>query len=168
MDIKKEKHFVARSSTAEENKDTWQTPKEFFSKINAEFNFDLDACASSENKLCDLFFSAENSALENDWAGDGIKSAFINPPYSQTRIFLNRAAQQAKAHNVTVVALVNANTDTVWFKECYQSASEIRLITGRISFVGANGKRGGNTKGQCLIIWRGSDPEPCRITLVDR
>ncbi len=162
------KHFVARTNTPEQDKDTWQTPKEFFDKLNAEFNFDLDACASDKNKLCERFFSVENSALENDWNLSGVRSVFINPPYSQTQTFLRRAAQQSKEHGLTVVALVNANTDTSWFKECYQSASEIRLITGRISFVGANGKRGGNTKGQCLIIWRGVSNNPCCMTLIDR
>ena len=71
-------------------------------------------------------------------------------------MFLSRANEQAKKHNITVVALINANTDTKWFAEAARTANEIRLITGRVGFVKPSGeKANGNTKGQCLIIWRG-------------
>ena len=109
-------HFVNKSNTPEAIKDTWQTPIPLFIALDNEFNFDLDACASDENALCSVYFTKNESALECEW--DKFyhnSSAFINPPYSQTELFLNRAAEQAKKHNITVVALVNANTDTKWF-----------------------------------------------------
>lgn len=170
------KHFVSKSDTETSEKDLWQTPVDLFNAINNEFDFDVDICASAGNSLCELYFTKEHSALENQWVepydwdeAPEIRNAFINPPYSQTTLFLSRANEQAKKHNITVVALVNANTDTKWFADSVKSANEIRLITGRVGFVKPNGeKANGNTKGQCLIIWRGRCETPCNIVMVNR
>ena len=32
--------------------DDWATPQDFFDKLNEEFNFTLDPCASLENHKC--------------------------------------------------------------------------------------------------------------------
>ena len=162
-------HFVSKSDTPAESKDLWQTPKALFDNLNAEFNFQLDVCASEGNRLCHYWFDEELSALNNEWDEHYNDSAFMNPPYSDTQLFLSRAAQQASEHNITVVALVNANTDTKWFSDAVKSANEVRLISGRIAFVKPDGKKAnGNTKGQCLIIWRGNCKTPCQITMISR
>ena len=159
-------HFVNKTSTPEAEKDLWQTPVEIFKALNDEFGFTVDVCASKDNRLCFRYYSEGKSALENEWS-DG--AHFMNPPYSQTERFLNRASEQAKKNNIDVVALVNANTDTKWFAEAVKSANEVRLLTGRIGFIKASGgKSNGNTKGQCLIIWRGNCKTPCQITLINR
>jgi phage N-6-adenine-methyltransferase len=111
----------------------------------------------------------KNSCIDNEWADFYNCSGFMNPPYSQTALFLEQAAQQAKRYNITVVALVNANTDTKWFADAVKSSNEIRLITGRIGFNSPSGKKAnGNTKGSCLIIWRGNCKTPCNIVMVNR
>lgn len=162
-------HFVSKSSTPASDKDLWQTPQQIFDALNDEFDFSVDICASAENKLCNQFFSEDDSALIKQWIFVTNTTCFMNPPYSQTELFLERAAQQAKKHNLTVAALVNANTDTKWFANAVKSASEIRLITGRISFEKTGGiKVGGNTKGQCIIIWRGQCQTSCQITMISR
>lgn len=170
------KHFVSKSDTEISEKDLWQTPVDLFNSLNNEFDFDVDICASAGNALCNLYFDQDNSALDFEWnnplnkhSSHEIKNTFINPPYSQTTLFLSRANEQAKKHNITVVALVNANTDTKWFADSVKSANEIRLITGRVGFVKPNDeKANGNTKGQCLIIWRGRSKTPCNIVMVNR
>ena len=170
-------HFVSKSSTPESKKDLWRTPLYLFDALDQEFEFQFDVCASDNNKLCGCYFSESFSALDNDWDCftedhlDQVTSnrCFLNPPYSETQAFTERAAQQAKLHNITVVALVNANTDTKWFADAVKSSNEIRLITGRIGFIGEEGKKSnGNTKGQCVIIWRGNCKTPCNITLINR
>ena len=162
--------FVNKTNTPESEKDLWQTPQNIFNALDKEFNFDTDICASDENALCSTYFTEERSALDFRWdffyRG---ATCFINPPYSQTQEFLLCASHQAKEFNVTVVALVNANTDTKWFAEASKTANEIRLLHGRVSFVKPDGKKAsGNPKGQCLIIWRGKCKTPCVISVIDR
>ena len=162
-----QEHFVNKTDTPVAEKDLWQTPKDLFDAINEEFRFDLDLCASDDNTLCENWYTKEHSVLNTEL--NCFEAGFINPPYSQTSLFLERAAQQANKHNLTIVALVNANTDTQWFGEAVKSANEVRLLTGRVGFVKPNGeKANGNPKGQCLIIWRGKSKTPCQITMIDR
>ena len=37
--------------------DVWETPKDFFNKLNDEFHFTLDPCANKDNAKCDKYFS---------------------------------------------------------------------------------------------------------------
>ena len=159
-------HFVSKSDTNEADKDLWETPKPLFDPLNEEFEFTLDACASKDNALCEFYLTAKDDSLTVNWTG---YTVFCNPPYSNTQEFILYASSQAKDENVTTVMLVNANTDTKWFAEAASTANEIRLITGRIGFISASGeKANGNTKGQCLIIWRGKCKSACQISMISR
>ena len=145
---------IHRSNTLKEDKDEWCTPQWLFDRLNEEFKFYLDACADRYNSLTMTYYCKEHSALENKWNKGPV---FMNPPYSQAAKFLERAAEQSAKYGITVVALVNANTDTKWFAKAVETASEVRLLTGRVSFVRPDGTLGkGNSKGQCIIIWKGS------------
>ena len=50
--------------------DNWETPKELYNSLDAEFGFDFDPCPIN----CTDF-----DGLQIDWG----KSNFVNPPYSQ-------------------------------------------------------------------------------------
>lgn len=39
------------------NSDEWATPKDFFDRLDAEFNFTLDPCATDENHKCPQYFT---------------------------------------------------------------------------------------------------------------
>lgn len=49
--------------------DMWETPQAFFDKLNAEFNFTLDACAIPSNAKCTHFFTPEQDGLKQTWGG---------------------------------------------------------------------------------------------------
>ena len=50
-------------------KTEWSTPQDFFDKLNEEFRFDLDPCATDENHKCDTYFTKEQDGLKQDWGG---------------------------------------------------------------------------------------------------
>lgn len=56
----------------------WETPKDFFEKVNAEFLLDSDVCATLENRKREAFWSKEDNALSQDWSGI---RGWMNPPY---------------------------------------------------------------------------------------
>lgn len=58
--------------------DEWATPQAFFDKLNDEFRFTLDPCASPENAKCKKFFTKEQDGRLQDW---GKEIVFCNPPY---------------------------------------------------------------------------------------
>lgn len=53
------------SSASEE----WSTPQDFFDKMNEEFHFTLDACATEENAKCEKFYTKADDGLSKTWGG---------------------------------------------------------------------------------------------------
>ena len=51
------------------NSEEWGTPQGFFNKLNKEFNFTLDICASKENAKCPKYYTKEEDALKQEWGG---------------------------------------------------------------------------------------------------
>jgi hypothetical protein len=42
---------------------TWSTPQSLFDKLDAEFNFTVDVCATEQNRKCGTYFSPEVNGL---------------------------------------------------------------------------------------------------------
>ncbi len=105
----------------------WPTPQEFFDKLNDEFHFTTDVCATSENTKCPEYFTKEQDGLKQDWRG----VCWCNPPYGKGIDAWVRKAAQAKA---TVVMLLPARTDTKWFHDLVYGKAEIRFVRGRLKF----------------------------------
>ena len=112
--------------------DLWSTPQEFFDELDAEFGFNLDACAIPENAKCDVYYTPEQNGLFQRWYG----TVWCNPPYGREIVkWVAKAAQSAK-RGATVVMLLPARTDTKWFHEYIYGKAEVRFIKGRLKFGG--------------------------------
>ena len=107
--------------------DLWATPQTFFDKVNKEFNFTLDVCATDENAKCDRYYTKADDGLAQDWVG----VCWCNPPYGRGIGDWIKKAAEAKA---TVVCLVPARTDTAWWHDYAMQATDIRFIRGRLKF----------------------------------
>jgi len=114
--------------------DEWETPQEFFDKLNHEFHFTLDACATKYNAKCKKYYTKEDNALIQDWSNEIV---YMNPPYStkQQNAFVKKAYEESQKGAI-VVCLLPARTSTKRFHE-YCLKGEIRLLKGRLKFVGA-------------------------------
>jgi phage N-6-adenine-methyltransferase len=112
--------------------DEWGTPQSFFDKLNDEFNFTLDPCATPDNAKCAKFFTKQDDGLSRCWGGDRV---FCNPPYSNICAWVAKAAYESERKSM-VVMLVPARTDTKWFHELVYKKPrvEIRFIKGRLKF----------------------------------
>ena len=110
--------------------DIWETPKDFFNSLNAEFNFTLDPCALPENAKCKKFYTPEQNGLDQDWSGEIV---FCNPPYSEVSKWVEKAYSEAKRGAKTVM-LIPSRTDTKWFHEFIYQKHEIRFVKGRLKF----------------------------------
>ena len=117
-------------------RDNWETPTYFFKKLDSEFHFTLDACATPENTKCEKFYTPEQNGLLQDWTGETV---FCNPPYSVRGggqdNWIKKCYEESLKENTTVVLLIPARTDTARFHDyIFGKASEIRWIRGRINF----------------------------------
>jgi phage N-6-adenine-methyltransferase len=100
----------------------WATPQDFFDKLNEEFHFELDVCATSENAKCKKYYSPVEDGL--------------NPPYGREIGKWMKKAYESALAGATVVCLVPARTDTAWWFD-YCAKGEIRFIKGRLKFGGS-------------------------------
>jgi phage N-6-adenine-methyltransferase len=124
--------------------DTWTTPRDFFDKLNAEFDFGLDAAAMQNSTLVpDNWYGpdhpdpAARDALRIDWNHNSRgKPIWLNPPYGRVIKDWMRKANEVAEAGSTVVCLVPARTDTHWWHDYCINAYEIRYIRGRLKFGG--------------------------------
>ncbi len=119
---------VLFSSTTDEH----STPQDFFEKLNEEFQFELDVCATKENAKCNRFFSKEDDGLKQDW---NASVCWMNPPYGREIIhWMEKAWKESKRHKNTIVCLVPVRTDTNWWHSYVEGKAKVRFIKGRLKF----------------------------------
>ncbi len=97
-------HFSSR-------RNNWETPRDLFDKLNEEFNFELDVCATPENAKCKKYYSPEEDGLKEEWKG----LCWMNPPYGREIGKWIKKAYESALAGATVVCLVPARTDTAWW-----------------------------------------------------
>jgi phage N-6-adenine-methyltransferase len=49
---------------------TWETPQDFFDKLDSFFTFTLDSCAEEDTAKCISYYTKEDDALVQDWKAD--------------------------------------------------------------------------------------------------
>jgi len=123
--MNKELHFKSE-------KQTWETPQDFFNKLDDLFGFTLDACASSDNAKVGNYYTVEQDALAQDWQG----VVWCNPPYGREQVkFIQKAYDESVKHGSIVVCLIPARPDTkVWQGLIFDKANQICFIKGRLKF----------------------------------
>jgi len=109
--------------------DLWETPQAFFDELNAIFGFGLDVCATPENAKCPRYFTKETDGLAQEWKG----VCWMNPPYGREIGQWMAKAYRSALSGATVVCLVPARTDTVWWHD-YAAKGEVRFVKGRLKF----------------------------------
>lgn len=128
--MNKQLHFSSEDQT-------WETPKDFYDKLNKEFNFTLDPCCSELTAKCDNYYTVEDDGLSKSWQGHTV---FMNPPYGrEIKHWVKKAHDEFILGNCTIVALIPSRTDTTYWHEYifplyYQNNIEIRFLKGRLKF----------------------------------
>ena len=110
--------------------DEWSTPPDLFAKLDAEFGFTVDVCATRDNAKCPLYYSPQIDGLRMEWRG----VCWMNPPYGRQIKKWVQKAYMSSLQGATVVCLLPARTDTSWWHNYIKRAHEIRFIRGRLKF----------------------------------
>ena len=100
----------------------WQTPDDFYKKLDEEFNFNFDPCPPNPSF----------NGLLIEWK----ERNFVNPPYKTSKLWIRKGFEEWKKGKL-VVFLIPARTDTKAFHEYIYNQAEIRFIKGRLRFKGA-------------------------------
>lgn len=115
----------------------WETPDVLFFRLNEEFQFTLDPCASFNNSKCEKFFTKEDDGLIQKWEG----RVFCNPPYGRgIGMWVEKAYRESRINASVVVCLLPVRSDTKWWHNWVMKSSQIRLLNRRLTFKGSNNK----------------------------
>lgn len=117
-------------------KEDWGTPQNLFDQLNREFNFTLDVCASGSNHKCEQYFTREIDGLSQRWCG----TIWMNPPYGRDIVKWVKKAHDESLGGSLCVCLLPVRSDTRWWHNHVMHASEIRLLTRRLTFEGDGNK----------------------------
>ena len=112
---------------------TWSTPQAFFDRLDKEFKFTLDPCASHDDAKCAKYYTEVDDGLAQDWRGERV---FMNPPYGRDiKKWIKKAHDEASGNSDTiVVCLIPSRTDTKYWHDYVMNAKEVRLVKGRLKF----------------------------------
>lgn len=116
----------------------WETPKSFFDKVDAIYNFDFDLAADDKNRKCAQYFTKEDNALEQTWYG----TCWLNPPYHGgsklgLQYWVKKSYEESRKPGCKVVLLIPARTNVNWWRDYCMRARSVLFVIGRPIFVGA-------------------------------
>ena len=111
---------------------SWETPQDFYNKLNEEFDFDLDPCATSSTAKCAKYFTEDDDGLKQSWSGHTV---FCNPPYGrEIKNWIKKAYEESRDENTRTVMLIPARTDTKYWHQYVMKADEVYFVKGRLKF----------------------------------
>jgi len=123
-----------------EARDDWHTPQWLFDKLDSQYTFTFDCCASEENKKTDLF---ENDFLKVKRVGE---MSWMNPPFTKAKEMFEHFF---KVVNRGIAIYRCDNIETKIWMEIMKKADWIYVFDGRINYEGKAGK--GARFGSALI-----------------
>jgi hypothetical protein len=117
--------------------DEHYTPKDILDAVvSCMGEIDLDPCSNSRKKPnvpASSHFTAEDNGLKKDWHG----RVFINPPFSETKPFLQKLIQEMElGHIPEAISLTKADVRTSWFQTIWQNAAAVCFVNGYTKFIG--------------------------------
>jgi phage N-6-adenine-methyltransferase len=100
--------------------------------------FQYDLAASAENTVADQFYTEQDDALIQDWAGNMLDGAwaFCNPPYADIEPWVMKACYETEGAGVNVAMLLPASTGSNWWRTYVHNRCYVLLLNGRLTFVG--------------------------------
>lgn len=102
--------------------DEMETPNWLYNLLEVVFSFDVDLCSTDSNFKCAYNITDLLTRRPHDF-DESIKSAFMNPPYSNPGPFLEKAWDLSKY--MTVICLVKDDPSTKWYQDRVRDANEI-------------------------------------------
>lgn len=131
-------------------RNNWETPRALILACEKRWGaFDVDVCASAQNRKAVIFFHEECDGLKQEWFnGLNKKTFWMNPPYTVGKRsvigdWVQKAIEEAEK-GATVIALLINDPSTKWFRLAHDNCAEMWFLLGpRLRFesngVPANG-----------------------------
>jgi site-specific DNA-methyltransferase (adenine-specific) len=112
----------------------YETPNDFFEKLNKILNFEIDLAATSKNTKCKTWISEEYNSLSEKCIWDYEGWCWLNPPYGRE---MHKWIAKAYNSKAKICMLIPSRTDTSYQHTFVFNANAIIFIKGRLTFVGS-------------------------------
>ncbi|HGT5012418.1 TPA: DNA N-6-adenine-methyltransferase [Escherichia coli] len=114
--------------------DDWCTPYRLFRNLHREFGFSMDGAATKHDALLPRF---TDDIHNQSWVGERV---FCNPPYSNTKTFLLKAAEA----DLAVFLIPYRPHTTYWLKHIFTNplCHEIRILHRAVKYLPPAGHNG--------------------------
>ena len=114
-------------------RDLWETKQELWDKLNKQYNFEFDCCASKSNAKIAFYSTNFKSILKIDYL------CWMNPPFSKA-FDMFKHFFKVVTKGVAIYRCDNMETK-VWQDIILKNADWIFIPNKRIAYEGLNGKR---------------------------
>lgn len=135
-------------------RDDWETPNILFEKLDEQYDFGFDCCATIDNRKCNLFsndFLNEKNINEVCW---------MNPPFSEARTMFEHFFKVVKK-GVAIYRCDNMET-RVWQDIILKYCDWVFIPKGRISYqYNPSLRKGKGTRFPSALIGIGVEPVDC-------
>lgn len=148
------------------NRDDYETPQQFWERLDREFRFTCDMAADAKNAKTETYIDKAINALSIPWDEPGMERGWINPPFGRGNVLKNWfrkvVVEYERRKRDHIVVLSASRTETVWFQRLiWDHADEVRFVQGRLQFElqgepirGKDGKPMGATFPAVVSIFR--------------
>ena len=117
-------------------RDNWQTPQKLWDKLNKQYGFMTDCCASKENSKCGHYYSLKKPFHKFDSVLDDC--CWMNPPFSDAKTMFWVFLQRVKK-GVAIYRCDNMETE-IWQNFILPYMDWVFIPKGRICYEGMEGK----------------------------
>lgn len=129
-------------------RDFWQTEQSFWEKLNIQYSFNFDCCASKDNKKTKLFSEDFESISKIELID---KTCWMNPPFSKAHIMFKHFFDTIN-RGVAIYRVDNLETK-IWQEMILKNCDWIFIPKGRVSYTPFDIKmRGGSTRFPSALI----------------
>ena len=115
-------------------RDIWQTPQKLWDELNKQYGFNMDCCASDDNKKCELFFDNFEESIKFQLDGH---CCWMNPPFSKSYKMFSHFFKVVNK-GVAIYRCDNMETK-IWQDVIFKYASWIFIPKRRIKYEGIKG-----------------------------
>lgn len=144
--------LVALKALTSSGSDNWRTPPAILGPVRRAYceaptyRIGLDPCSQPDNPIgADQFWCLENGqdGLANTWLREPAANVvFVNPPFSQMKLWAAKAAAEAET-GVRMVVVAKAAFCTAWFKVLLRASRGVVLVAPeRIAYLKPDGGEG--------------------------
>lgn len=133
----------------------WYTPPAFIEDVRAVLGvIDCDPASHTTPQSwiqARTFYTESDNGLAHEWHG----KVFLNPPFSGTRIWVDKLKRELIQERATeAILLTNSAPGYVWWEEMIRFARVTCLVRDRMRFVNSEGVIAGQAKkGQSVFYF---------------